>query len=225
MSRLLAVRLVLLLVLLVALGAAALTIDLPDVEVLRARVLAVGWPAPAVFVLGYALVVPLPLPKSVLNAVAGVTFGLAGGILLAVTAATLGSILSFGLGRALGRDVVHRFAEGGLDRVDDLVRRRGALAALLVRLVPVLPFTVLNYACGVTAMRLRHYVPATAVGILPGTSVLVAVTAAGAQISLWVPALISVGLATVSLTVAAVLHHRRRTDASPPPTAVGERPA
>jgi uncharacterized membrane protein YdjX (TVP38/TMEM64 family) len=83
------------------------------------------------------------------------------------------------------------------------------LAALAVRFVPVLPFTVLNYACGVTAMRLRHYAIGTAVGMVPGSTLWVAVGSVGGEISPWLPALVSVGLATLTLGVGTVVHRRR----------------
>jgi uncharacterized membrane protein YdjX (TVP38/TMEM64 family) len=91
-----------------------------------------------------------------------------------------------------------------------VILRHGVLAALVVRFVPVLPFTLLNYACGVTAMRLRHYVLGTAIGLLPGTSAVVALGSRGAQLSLWVPALASVGLGLASLAAGLIWHHRSR---------------
>ncbi len=205
------VRIVALLVILALLVLAALTVELPDVQALRTWVLGLGPLAPLVFWAGYVLAVPMPLPKSVLSAVAGVAFGIAWGLPLALAGATAGAVLSYAIARLLGRDVVDRFAHDHLVRVDAVVRRRGALAALLVRLVPLLPFTVLNYACGVTAMRLRHYVLGTALGVVPGTTTLVVLAATGATVSLWVPAIISVSLAVLSLIAAMVWSHRTRT--------------
>ena len=203
-------RATLLLAVLVALVVAALTVDLPDVAVLREWILSLGVLAPLVFVAGYALVVPFPVPKSVLNAVAGVAFGVGLGLPLVVAGATAGAVLAFGIARVLGRDVVDRMAGGRLDQVDAVIERHGVLAALLVRFVPVLPFTLLNYACGVTTMRLRHYVTGTAVGLIPGTSVMIVLSSSGARISLWVPAIMSVSLGTLSLGGGLAWHHRAR---------------
>jgi uncharacterized membrane protein YdjX (TVP38/TMEM64 family) len=194
-----AVRAGLLVAVLVALAAVAVTVDLPDVAVLRAGILAVGPLAPLTFVVGYALIVPLPVPKSVLTTLAGVAFGVQLGIPLAVAGATAGATLAFGIARALGRDAVDRLARGRLDRVDAAVERGGTLAAVAVRVVPVLPFTVLNYACGVTTMRLRHYVLGTALGLIPGISVMVTLASTGARISLWVPLLVTATMALPSL--------------------------
>jgi uncharacterized membrane protein YdjX (TVP38/TMEM64 family) len=193
------VRAGLLVAVLVALVAVAVTVELPDVAALRAWILAVGPLAPLTFVVGYALIVPLPVPKSVLTTLAGVAFGVRLGIPLAVAGATAGATLAFGIARVVGRDAVNRLARGHLDRVDAVVERRGMLAALIVRVVPILPFTVLNYACGVTAMRLRHYVLGTALGVIPGLSVMVTLASTGARISLWVPLLVTATMALLSL--------------------------
>jgi uncharacterized membrane protein YdjX (TVP38/TMEM64 family) len=202
------------------LAVAALTVDLPDVEVLRAWIASLGPVAPLAFVAGYALVVPAPIPKSVLTTVAGVAFGLSLGIPLVVAGATLGAVLAFGIARLLGRDAVDRMARGHLDRVDDVIVRHGVVAALVVRFVPILPFTLLNYACGVTAMRLRHYVLGTALGLVPGTSAMVALGSSGAHLSLWVPALTSVGFGLFSLVLGAIWHHRSR-QRGPEPASAG----
>lgn len=185
--------------LLFALGGAALVIDLPDVDVVRDWIESTGPAAPIVFVAAYTLVVPSPIPKSVLSTAAGIAFGLPLGAALVVTGATAGAILAFCIARALGRDVVETMARGQLHRVDQIVERHGIRAALAIRFIPVLPFTLLNYACGVTAMRLPHYALGTALGIAPGSTVLVALGSAGAVVSLWVPVTVSVlaGLASL----------------------------
>jgi uncharacterized membrane protein YdjX (TVP38/TMEM64 family) len=195
-----AVRTGLLLALLGLLVAAALTVDLPDISVLQAQVLALGPLAPVAFVVGYAAIVPLPIPKSILTTVAAVAFGVWPGVPLVVVGATCGAILAFVIARVLGRDTVNRLAGHRLARVDDVIQRHGILAALTVRFVPVLPFTILNYACGVTAMRLRHYALGTALGIVPGNTAIVVLASTGAKISLWVPVLFSATLAVISLS-------------------------
>lgn len=195
----LAARLGLLVAVLVALVMVALAVDLPDVSILRAWILALGPLAPLAFVVGYAAVVPFPVPKSVLTVLAGVAFGTWPGIPLVITGATAGAVLSFGIARCLGRDAMNLLAAGRLDRVDAAIERHGMLAALTIRLIPVLPFTVLNYACGVTAMRLRHYILGTALGLIPSITVMVILASTGARISLWVPLLATASLALVSV--------------------------
>jgi uncharacterized membrane protein YdjX (TVP38/TMEM64 family) len=192
----------------VGLVAVILTVDLPDVSVLRAWIVSLGPFAPVVFMAVYALVVPAPFPKSVLTTMAGVAFGVARGIPLVVGGATAGAVLAFLLARTLGRDAVSRLARGHLDRIDAVITHRGILAALVVRFIPILPFTLLNYACGVTAMRLRHFALGTAVGSIPGTSAMIVISSTGAQISLWVPTIISITLGLTSLAGGLTWRHR-----------------
>jgi len=70
-------------------------------------------------------------------------FGLVVGVLVLV-GAVLGASAAFWLGRLLGRDAVERLSGARIARVDALLRRRGVLALIAVRLVPVLPFMGLS---------------------------------------------------------------------------------
>jgi uncharacterized membrane protein YdjX (TVP38/TMEM64 family) len=204
-------------VLLVTLGVAAMLVDVPGLVDLRRSIDSLGPSAPVVFVLIYTAAVLLPVPKSVLSAAAGLAFGVPMGIALVLTGATVGAVGAFGLARVLGRDAVCRLesrlesqlAHGQLERLDALLERHGVLAALVVRLLPVMPFTPLNYACGVTAMRLRHYVVGTVLGLIPGTSLLVVLGSAGTRLSPWALIGGSAGFAASSLTVG-YLRYRRR---------------
>lgn len=167
-------RLALLLVLLVAAAATALLVDLPSTTELRTLVEDTGPVAPIAFVVLYALVTLAPLPKNVLSALAGAVFGFAYGSLLVYLAALVGAGAAFALGRALGRDAVESITGDRVARVDELLSRRGLAAIIGARLIPVLPFTAINYSAGLTAIRFRDFGLGTAIGIIPGTLAYVA---------------------------------------------------
>ncbi|MDK3257367.1 TVP38/TMEM64 family protein [Blastococcus capsensis] len=197
-----------LLVLVVTLGAVvAALVGLPDAEQLRADVAAMGRAAPALFILLYAVATLAPLPKNVLSAAAGLLFGLVEGLVVVLLGALLGALAAFALGRALGRDAVERLTGARVARVDALLGRYGLLAVLGVRLVPVLPFTAINYAAGLTAVRIRDYVIGTALGIIPGTVAYVALGAYGTSPGSW-PFVVAV-LALVVLTAGGAVAARR----------------
>jgi uncharacterized membrane protein YdjX (TVP38/TMEM64 family) len=196
--------------LLVVLVAAAVVVGVPDADVLRAQVAGLGPVAPVVFVLLYAAVTLLPLPKNVITAVAGLLFGLVDGVLLVLPGAMLGALAAFGLGRWLGRDAVERFTGTRVARVDALLARRGLVAILVSRLVPVLPFTGINYAAGLTAIRLRDFVLGTAIGIVPGTVAYVALGAYGTSPTSWPFVTAVVALLVLSLGGAWLASRRRR---------------
>jgi len=189
----------------------AAVVGVPDVERLRADVAAAGAAAPALFVLLYAVATLAPLPKNVLSTLAGVLFGWVPGVALVLVAALLGAVGAFGLGRVLGRDAVERLTGARVARLDGLLRRRGLIAVIGVRLIPVLPFTTINYAAGLTAVRIRDYVIGTAVGIVPGTVAFVALGAYGSSPGSW-PFVLAV-IVLVGLTAggaALARRHRRR---------------
>ena len=178
-----------------------------DVAVLREQVGRAGAAGPLLFAAVYALVTLAPLPKNALSAGAGLLFGFPAAVLAAWSGAMVGAVAAFWLARALGRDGVVRLAGPRVQRVDDVLGRRGFVGVLLARLVPVLPFTLINYGSGLSAVRFPSYLVATAVGILPGTVAYVAIGAYGAT-PLSVPVLAAV-TALVGLTVGGGLAARR----------------
>jgi len=209
-------------VLLLLVGGAALAVavlGVPDVEGLRALVADAGAAGPALFVLGYALATLAPVPKTVLTAAAGVLFGVVAGTALVLLGAMLGAIAGFWLGRLLGRSGVRRITGRRLARLDQLLERRGVLAVVAVRLVPVVPFTAVNYGSGLLAVRFRDYLIGTAVGIIPGTVAFVALGAYGTTPRSWQFALSVAVLGALSLGGwLAARRHRASTGAPPSPS-------
>lgn len=185
-----------------------LALGVPSVEELRGRVGSTGWVAPLVFVAVYALLTLTPAPAAVLSVAAGVLFGPGGGLAVVMAGALLSAAGAFALARRLGRDAVTGLDSDRLRRLDATLRRRGLLAVTGARLVPLLPFTALNYACGLTAVRTRDYLLGTAVGILPGAAAYVTAGAYGTEPGS-APFLLAVGGLAV-LTVGGIVVGRRR---------------
>lgn len=166
------IRVALLVILLAALGSWVALGGADLLREVRQGVDSLGLWGPVVFAVCYALAVTGLLPGSVLTASAGALFGLPLGVGAVLVGATAGAALSFGLARWLGRPVVARYAGSGrLARLDAYLTRRGFAAVLLLRLVPLFPFSVINYGAGVAGVRFSSYVAATALGIIPGTVV------------------------------------------------------
>ena len=125
---------------------------------------------PVAFCALYVVACVLLLPGSVLSLGAGVVFGLATGVVVVSISATLGATAAFLVGRYLARGWVERTiaANPRFQVIDAAVAREGWKIVALLRLSPVVPFNVLNYAFGVTRVRLRDYVLASWAGMLPG---------------------------------------------------------
>lgn len=125
---------------------------------------------PLVFIAGYAAAVVAFVPGSLLTLAGGALFGLVDGVLCVFTAAVLGSTLSFLLARHVARASVARRIEGDarFRAIDRAVGEEGRKIVFLLRLSPVFPFTLLNYALGLTRVGLVDYLVAS-FGMLPGT--------------------------------------------------------
>jgi uncharacterized membrane protein YdjX (TVP38/TMEM64 family) len=202
----------LVLVAVLAAGAAvAVAVGVPPVEDVRARVDAAGWAAPVLFAAVYGALTLTPAPATVLSIGAGLLFGLTGGLAVVMAGAVAGAATAFGLSRTLGRGAVERVDSDRLRRLDALLRRRGLLAVIGVRLVPLLPFAPLNYACGLTAVRTRDYLAGTAIGIVPAATAYVAIGTYGTDPGS-LPFLLAVaGVALLSLGAAVVAWRGRGT--------------
>ena len=140
------------------------------VPAFQAWVESLGAWGPLAFVAGYALAVVAFAPGSLLTLAGGAVFGLARGTLYVFVAATLGATLAFLVARHAARPWVERrvSADPRFAAIDRAVAAQGGRIAFLLRLSPLFPFNLLNYALGLTRIRLRDYVLASA-GMLPGT--------------------------------------------------------
>lgn len=161
-------RILLGLVLLAAVGAAVALREHFDAAALQAWVEGAGAAGPLVFMALYALATVLFLPGSVLTLAGGALFGPVWGTLWNLSGATLGASLAFLISRYLGADWVTRRAGPRLQRLNDGVTSEGWRFVAFVRLVPLFPFNLLNYALGLTRIPFLAYVLASWVFMLPG---------------------------------------------------------
>ena len=159
--------------------ALALIIGTPDIAAMRVRVDAAGAWGPVLFFAVYAGLALIPCPKAVLTVAGGALFGLWVGTGLALAGALVGAVISFGIGRLLGRDAVDRLIRGRLARVDALLADHSLSAVLILRLVPLVPFIAINYASGLSGVRFRPYVLGSALGMVPGSLAYAALGAYG----------------------------------------------
>ena len=125
---------------------------------------------PVVFVLGYILATVAFVPGSLLTLGAGAIFGLVQGTALVLAGATLGASAAFLVSRYVARGAVERRLAGNVrfDAIDRAVGEQGRKIVLLLRLSPVFPFNLLNYALGLTRVRFADFAVAS-IGMLPGT--------------------------------------------------------
>jgi uncharacterized membrane protein YdjX (TVP38/TMEM64 family) len=151
----------------------------------------------AAYVVGGVLIVPV----TALIAVTGIVFGPMLGVAYAIAGTLASAAATYGLGRWLGRDTVRRFAGDQINRVSRRIAQRGVLAIVIVRVVPVAPFSVINIIAGASHIRWRDFMLGTALGMTPG--IVVTVTFAH-QLALAIrhPSLVAIAVLAV---IAAVL--------------------
>jgi uncharacterized membrane protein YdjX (TVP38/TMEM64 family) len=137
-------------------------------------VTAAGLLGPIVFVLAYALLTVFMVPGSVTSVAGGALFGPVWGTVLVLIGASLGAIAAFAIARGAGRQRVKRRLGRRLTDFDERLTGSGFVSVLAVRLVPIAPFNLSNYAFGMTGVFPRDYVTATVIGIVPGTIAFVA---------------------------------------------------
>ena len=162
------IRILLILGLLVGITLAILYRDRFDAVALEAWINDAGVLAPIVFMLMYALATVLFLPGSVVTLAGGALFGPVLGTFYNLTGATLGAVLAFLISRYLASDWIADKAGGRVKQLINGVEGEGWRFVAFVRLVPLFPFNLLNYALGLTKIRLLHYLIATYVFMLPG---------------------------------------------------------
>ena len=156
-------------------AAVVVTVFTVDIRALLREALAglesLGAWGPVIFVLLYIVAAVLFVPGSALTLGAGALFGVGLGSVLVSAGATLGATAAFLVGRYLARDWVAKKIEGNaaFAALDRAVAADGWKIVGLTRLSPAFPFTLLNYAFGLTRVSLRDYVLASWIGMMPGT--------------------------------------------------------
>jgi uncharacterized membrane protein YdjX (TVP38/TMEM64 family) len=132
---------------------------------------ALGPAAAVLYGVVYIVAAVLLIPGSALTLGAGFLYGAIWGSALVVPASIAASLLAFAISRRLARAWVARRIDGNrkFEALDRAIARSGFKITLLVRLSPIFPYGMLNYALGVTRVSFRDYAVASAIGMFPGT--------------------------------------------------------
>lgn len=136
--------------------------------------------APAVYLLVYLVAGLLFVPATTLTLAGGVLFGTLAGTVYALAGAAGSSGIAFLLARHAGAGWLQRRAGPRLARLIRGVEAEGWRFVAFVRLVPVFPFSLINYGLGLTRLSLGVYLATTVICMLPGTLAYAYVGAAGA---------------------------------------------
>ncbi len=157
-------------------------------EAIRAAVQSVGPLAPFLYLLIYSIAPVFSVPGWIISVAGGLAFGALWGTVLTVVGATLGATAAFFSARYLGRDFVARVIKGkfqALATIDDRAAAHGFQAIFFLRLIPLIPFNILNYVAGLSKVGARDYILGTLLGIIPGTFAYVYLGSALTRIYSW----------------------------------------
>ncbi|MGI9125447.1 MAG: TVP38/TMEM64 family protein [Mycobacterium sp.] len=201
-----------------ALAAAALTavvvlVPLPTAVQLRDWATSLGAWFPLAFLAAHIAITVLPFPRTAFTLSAGLLFGPALGVAIAVTASAISALIALLLVRAFGWQLSRLVSHPGLESLNARLQQRGWPAVLSLRLIPAVPFSVLNYAAGASAVRVMPYLLATLAGLLPGTAAVVIL--GDAMTGHIDPLLLVVSVCTGALGVAGLVYETRRAIRAP----------
>ena len=123
---------------------------------------------PLAVVASYVAAGLLMVPVMLLIAVTGIVFGPWYGSLYAVAGSLLSALVTYGIGHWLGRDAVRGLLGARINRLSQRIAQRGILAMMVIRMLPVAPFSIVNIVAGASHIKLRDYLVGTWLGMMPG---------------------------------------------------------
>lgn len=140
-----------------------------SITAIEAWIVSLGAFAPIGYVIVYGLATIVMVPGTPFDVLAGAVFGPVWGGILALAGGNLGAALAFVVARYVAADWVHRRSPERIQSVMHSVEREGWRFVAFVRLVPIFPYTLFNYALGLTRIPFHHYLLANLVFMAPAT--------------------------------------------------------
>ncbi len=152
-----------------------------DPAQVQAELRAAGIWAPIVYLMLYVIATLLVLPSTALNLTGGAIFGPVGGVVWTSLGAIIAAAIAFAVARTVGRKAIARRLAGRWQAMDTEIRQGAVFYMFAVRLVPILPYGLVNFAAGLTSIRFRDYLLGTAIGTVPSVLPFVLLGSTGVQ--------------------------------------------
>ena len=124
--------------------------------------------APIIYILLYTIATLLILPSTPLNLTGGAFFGIWWGTLWTTIAALVAAIAAFIFTRTVGREFISKKLAGRWDAIDAEIRQGGLFYMFAIRLLPIIPYGIVNFVAGLTSIEFKDYLLGTLLGTLPG---------------------------------------------------------
>ncbi|MGB5961923.1 MAG: TVP38/TMEM64 family protein [Coleofasciculaceae cyanobacterium] len=167
--------------------------------------------APIIYITIYTIATILVLPSTVLNLTGGAIFGPWLGTLWTSIAAIIAAVVAFAFTRTVGREIIAQKLAGHWQSMDAEISQGGLFYMFAIRLLPIIPYGLVNFAAGLTSISFRDYLIGTILGTVPGVLPFVMLGSSGLQASKTGNILPLVGsLALIGLLVFGATWYRRR---------------
>lgn len=170
-----------------------------------------GMWAPVLYILIYSIATIFILPSTPLNLTGGAIFGAVWGTVWTSIAAILAAILAFGFSRTIGRSLVEQRLAGKWESIDREMQQGGFFYMFAIRLLPLIPYGIVNFAAGLTSIKFRDYLLGTLLGTVPGILPFVMMGAGLTALKQGDVLPMLVGLALTGMLVGTATWYRRRT--------------
>lgn len=177
-------------------------------EVLRNYIQNFGYLAPVIYILCFTFLPIAFFPVPVLALAAGLLFGFTFGTIYTLIGAALNSAIMFAIAKVLAKDAVTELFQKKLPKkwsefLLETDEKKGFGVIFILRLIPAMPYNVINYCAGLSSIKFRTYMLATMLGILPGT--LVFLNIGNQALNIKNPAFIISILLLILLTIFSIL--------------------
>ncbi len=127
-----------------------------------------GMWAPILYIFVYSIATICILPSTPLNLTGGAIFGSVWGTVWTSIAAIVAAVLSFIFSRTIGRKLVEKKLAGKWEKIDREMHQGGFFYMFAIRLLPLIPYGIVNFAAGLTSIKFRDYFFGTLLGTVPG---------------------------------------------------------
>ncbi|MFW9258845.1 hypothetical protein A4S05_19055 [Nostoc sp. KVJ20] len=197
----------------VATGIAVYILGGVEPEQIQALLKYSGIWAPVIYVALYVVATMLVLPSTVLNLTGGAIFGPWLGTVWTSVGAVIAAIIAFAFTRTIGREAIAKRLAGRWQAMDAEVRRGGLFYMFAIRLVPVMPYGLVNFVAGLTSISFKDYVLGTTLGTVPSVLPFVLLGSSGlkaVKTGDFLPLILALGL-TGMLVAGSTWYRNRRT--------------
>jgi LPXTG-motif cell wall-anchored protein len=152
-----------------------------DTAILQIWLKQAGIWAPIIYIILYTAATVLILPSTPLNLTGGAIFGPWWGTLWTSIAALIAAVVAFTFTRTVGRKTISQKLAGRWQAMEAELHQGGLFYMFAIRLLPIIPYGLVNFAAGLTSIRFRDYLVGTILGTVPGVLPFVMLGSSGLQ--------------------------------------------